>query len=206
MKKGEGRQVQGRQYVLVAVSVAAVIAVCAFIFIMSDTPADDSDAMSLGLAWHIVSFIVPGYDQLPAAEQLHWQETLNHPVRKAAHFLEYAALGALMLNMLVQIARLRRGESGPARQVLPSADGGPAGQVPPSADGGPAPSREAGIKFGRLVAAAWALGTLYAASDEVHQLFIEGRTGQLSDVLLDSSGVLAGALLCWLLLRRLLRV
>ncbi len=33
---------------------------------------------------------------------------------------------------------------------------------------------------------------LYAISDEVHQLFIPGRSGELRDVLLDSSGALAG--------------
>lgn len=36
---------------------------------------------------------------------------------------------------------------------------------------------------------------LYATSDEIHQLFIPGRSGQLSDVLLDSAGSLVGVLL-----------
>ena len=170
----------------VAVSIIAVVLMCAFIFMMSDKPADDSDAMSLGLAWHIVSFIVPGYDQLSVAEQLHWQEMLNHPVRKTAHFLEYAALGALMLNMLVQIALMRRGDSDDSREATGL--------------------QRWTSRAGWLIGAAWALGTLYAASDEFHQLFVDGRTGQLSDVLLDSSGVLVGVLLCWLLLRRLMRV
>lgn len=33
----------------------------------------------------------------------------------------------------------------------------------------------------------------YAASDEFHQLFVPGRSGMLSDVLIDSAGVLAAA-------------
>ena len=36
---------------------------------------------------------------------------------------------------------------------------------------------------------------LYAISDEIHQLFISGRSGQVSDVLLDSAGGLVGVLL-----------
>jgi VanZ family protein len=36
---------------------------------------------------------------------------------------------------------------------------------------------------------------LYAVSDEIHQLFIPGRSGQVSDVLLDSIGALVGILL-----------
>ena len=36
---------------------------------------------------------------------------------------------------------------------------------------------------------------LYAISDEVHQLFVPGRSGQVSDVLLDSVGATAGILI-----------
>ena len=36
---------------------------------------------------------------------------------------------------------------------------------------------------------------LYAISDEFHQLYVPGRSGQVSDVLLDSSGALMGILL-----------
>lgn len=41
----------------------------------------------------------------------------------------------------------------------------------------------------------FALTALYAASDEIHQLFVEGRSGQLSDVLIDCVGAAAGVLL-----------
>lgn len=33
---------------------------------------------------------------------------------------------------------------------------------------------------------------LYAASDEIHQLFVEGRAGQISDIIVDSLGALLG--------------
>lgn len=54
-----------------------------------------------------------------------------------------------------------------------------------------------------LLLPGFAFGALYAVSDEVHQLFIEGRSGQLSDVLIDSSGVFLG-MAAFLLLVRLL--
>lgn len=41
-------------------------------------------------------------------------------------------------------------------------------------------------------AIAFLFSFLYAVSDEVHQLFIEGRSGQLSDVVLDSCGAVFG--------------
>ena len=42
-------------------------------------------------------------------------------------------------------------------------------------------------------------GTFYAASDEIHQLYVPGRSGQISDVILDASGVLIGLLLIYIL-------
>ncbi|MBR5376765.1 MAG: VanZ family protein [Lachnospiraceae bacterium] len=36
---------------------------------------------------------------------------------------------------------------------------------------------------------------LYACSDEIHQLFVEGRAGRVSDVLIDMMGVVIAALL-----------
>lgn len=37
--------------------------------------------------------------------------------------------------------------------------------------------------------------TLYAVSDEVHQLFVPGRSGRVPDVLIDAAGALTGILL-----------
>ena len=48
-------------------------------------------------------------------------------------------------------------------------------------------------------------GTIYACTDEFHQLLIEGRSGQWSDVLVDGSGVLLGVLIAALLIRRINR-
>ncbi len=38
-------------------------------------------------------------------------------------------------------------------------------------------------------------GSLYAVSDEIHQFFVPGRSCQLSDMVLDSCGVMFGILL-----------
>ncbi len=42
-------------------------------------------------------------------------------------------------------------------------------------------------------------GTLYAISDEIHQLYVPGRSGQISDVLLDSAGVALGCILIFII-------
>lgn len=48
---------------------------------------------------------------------------------------------------------------------------------------------------------AWAASSLYAVTDEVHQLLVADRAGQLRDVCLDSAGALTGVLLAILILK-----
>lgn len=84
----------------------------------------------------------------------------EHFIRKAAHFLEYFALGLLLLETL--------------RAYTP--------------------------KLKRYCALPFALGLAVASCDEALQRFVPGRSGQLSDVLLDFSGVAAGALFLLVLL------
>lgn len=50
-------------------------------------------------------------------------------------------------------------------------------------------------------AIAWAAGTLYAAGDELHQLFVSSRAASWRDIGLDAAGVLAGAGVAWLAAR-----
>lgn len=54
-------------------------------------------------------------------------------------------------------------------------------------------SRETVVAFGICV--------LYAISDELHQLFVLGRSAQVRDVLIDSIGAATGIVLCMLLIK-----
>lgn len=45
------------------------------------------------------------------------------------------------------------------------------------------------------------IGAIYAISDEIHQSFISGRSGQVSDVFLDSIGVTVGGLFILLIIK-----
>jgi len=38
---------------------------------------------------------------------------------------------------------------------------------------------------------------LYAASDEIHQLFVPNREGKFADVIIDTAGALLGIFLVW---------
>lgn len=50
------------------------------------------------------------------------------------------------------------------------------------------------IKEEKQILLASIIGFLYAVSDEFHQLFIEGRSGQIKDVFIDTLGVITGVL------------
>ena len=47
----------------------------------------------------------------------------------------------------------------------------------------------------KTVLLSWGVATLYAATDEFHQLFVPGRSCQFRDVCIDSAGALTGVLL-----------
>jgi len=49
---------------------------------------------------------------------------------------------------------------------------------------------------------AWSFASLYAISDEAHQLFVPGRSGEVWDALLDSAAALAVLTLISIFLRR----
>jgi len=47
-----------------------------------------------------------------------------------------------------------------------------------------------------VAAAAVAITIAYGATDEVHQLFVPGRTGDVYDLMADAAGALAGTIVC----------
>ena len=44
-------------------------------------------------------------------------------------------------------------------------------------------------------------GALYASTDEIHQLFVPGRSGMIKDVLIDSLGIITGILIMMLIIK-----
>lgn len=66
-------------------------------------------------------------------------------------------------------------------------------------------AREYQMKNAYMIGFVWSV--VYACSDEFHQLFVPGRSGQLIDVCIDSSGALFGILClwCWFYIREKIR-
>ena len=139
-----------------------MIAVAATIFYFSSQDAEASSQTSTGFAVFVLRLVIPGFDELTYREKAAIFDQFGLFVRKAAHFTEFAMLGA-SLRLLFHALRLRW-----------------------------------------PVLLAWIVGTLYACSDELHQMFVSGRAGMWQDVCIDSAGVLTAVLLTtlWLRLRR----
>ncbi len=135
-----------------------------FIFMMSSAGKDESNSQSGAVCDFICEHFVEGYEEMAPEEQIQMQQKISFPVRKCAHLSEYAVLGALMT---LTAASWRREDEETMRT----------GETP----GGT-------VRILPVLAA----GFLYAVSDEIHQIFVPGRSGEPRDVLIDTSGVLIG--------------
>ena len=100
-------------------------------------------------------------------------------VRKAAHCAVYMVLGGCLMLNVIDLAKWKA-----IRAAGLDAAGVDAVRPP------------------RMRMLAWAAGTVYAATDELHQSFVAGRNGSLFDVCLDSVGVLVGVAIVWALSRK----
>lgn len=156
-----------------------VAAWCVFIFCMSAKSGAASQQMSDGVISHSIFAFVPGFSSLRADQQAAMVRTWSFPVRKGAHFMEYALLGILALNACVQVLRAAGKQPFDTRLVK-------------------ARPRVA------VLAGALVFCVLFAAGDEFHQLFVDGRSAQLFDVGVDACGACFG-IVCACMLARVCR-
>ena len=50
------------------------------------------------------------------------------------------------------------------------------------------------------------IGIIYACTDEIHQIFIPGRSGQITDVIIDSFGIIVGTYISLLIINVLNKI
>ncbi len=137
------------------ISWAAVALWMLLIFRLSSQVADTSNGLSLGVTEQI-NRILANLTQIKV-------DTLNHIVRKSAHFTAYLILALLCLNAVRVSGVLGRK---------------------------------------RYLTVIW-ICILYSISDEIHQLFVPGRSGSPKDVIIDTSGAVVGIIIS-IILRKLL--
>ena len=142
------------------------------IFAFSARPAEVSseDSRSIGLL--IGELFIPGFEEQSAEAQDRFAEKVDYPIRKAAHASEYALLGLLTAGAYIAGGAADMGNGNEKKKADTNS------------------KKRTSISRGILIP--WVITTAYAATDEMHQLFVPGRSGQVSDVLLDSAGAIAG--------------
>lgn len=142
------------------------------IFFFSAQNSNDSSHLSSSFLKNVILVFLP--EQTASNTDLLKQ--LSFLIRKCAHMTEYAILAILLLMQIRLYGWLTAQTSRPKLSVR---------------------------TFTFLLQALLTIGivVLYAASDEFHQLFVSGRSGQATDVLIDTCGGLFGILFYFLLAR-----
>ena len=160
--------------ILRALPVILTVIWCGVIFAMSAKNADVSGNMSGTLAAKIAVILIPGFSDMSQTGQLAYIDMADHIVRKCAHFAEYAILGMLLATDY-RVIKGKEASGRASKNSVSEAFGRSGGVLP--------------------VIVPFVIGALYAASDEWHQTFVPGRSGQVTDVVLDSAGVMTGVML-----------
>lgn len=161
------RRLSHRQYRRILLLLIILWMGCIYTFSGRDGNRSTEDSTRVGRA--VCQLFVPGYRSWSKDRQYALAVKIDHPVRKTAHATEYAVLGMLFFGFFYH----------EMWEKLYSAK-----------------EKDGGFFYLKLLCVkAWVAGTVYAGTDEYHQLFVPGRSGQFSDILIDSSGVLCGVLI-----------
>lgn len=147
-----------------------IISNCITIFYFSNQVANTSSASS-GRVVNFVMKVLPQFKNMEEHQKEHIANEVLQPIaRKMAHFSIYTLLGFLTINFALTCKKTNNhcyvNEQCSTLQLKKS--------------------QYKRILYSQL------FGTLYAISDEIHQLFIEGRSCEFRDVCIDSLGVLTG--------------
>ena len=160
-----------------------------FIFGMSANNGDESQGLSDRVAAFLAGMFVPGFDGLSAIDQEAILATMSFPIRKAAHFTEYAILGLLAFSSLMQACKVRAASCGEQGGVHEAHEARNARCDTKDVVHGVRGALR-GISSAKQACAAVLFSFAYASLDEFHQLFVAGRCGKPFDVMIDTLGAL----------------
>lgn len=157
-------------------SLGLTLAIMVVIFCFSAQSGGESGSLSDAIARVLASAFIGDFDAMSFDQQTQIIDQMAWPIRKTAHASEYACLAISLVMTVWQIRAWRDERSGGTSSL----------------------SRN--VTYSGVMA--FCIATLYACTDEIHQLFIDGRAGQVADVLVDASGAAVGCLLCCLVIWR----
>ena len=163
------------------------------IFSFSNQPAATSSEMSDSISYKLVVTMNDVFHCKWQEEQvIQKAQELHYPVRKVAHMTEYAIFAVLIsldIYYITEIKNKRGSANGKSSQNRKTGEG----------CNGYKNCKKNGVITLIIVA-------LYASTDEIHQLFVPGRAGLFTDVLIDTAGGIIGVIVTYFVIRGLKRV
>lgn len=141
----------------------------------AEASSNDSHRISIWLG----KMVIQDFEEMSPEKQEEFIEFIELPIRKGAHASEYAVLA--MLSFLT-IASWKD-DIEYKKQVFYKID------------------RKKQISVKKMLIISWSIATIYACTDEFHQLFVPGRSGQVMDVCIDSMGAAIGLIIMMMVLR-----
>lgn len=153
-----------RKYIL---TLSIILWMAIVIFYLSHQPASSSNDLSTGITEVILNFfhLVTPWIEIDV-------EFVNHIVRKNAHFFAYLILGLLTMSAIRHVQNIRLKEMHVAsKRIIKILK---------------RKQRYQAFFFSVLICLS------YAISDEIHQLFVPGRSGEVKDVMIDTCGAIVG--------------
>ncbi len=159
--------------------ITIIVFISITIFSFSNQNAEESSSIS-GEVARILIEMQPKYKNITEEEKQELISEYQKPVRKFAHFSIYTLLGMSIVGLTCTYNLTGSANIDKSKKHSTSPDNS-------KTNNSKSISTRAAIT---LIS-----GLLYAISDEVHQTFIAGRSGQVSDVLLDWSGIILGTII-----------
>lgn len=194
-----------RQRAIYILSVVLVITMLCVIFRFSAANATHSSHLSEGVCIRLVRELSAIFPQkFPEEKLVKVAEAIEYPVRKCAHFTEYAVLG-ITVNLYLwtcyqmeifrgkkkkvteiqwteeKLQKITEQEAIIQENLLPTIEN----------------IEQKKLSMWNFLIRAEVFCALYACSDELHQYFVPGRSCKFFDVCVDSTGAFFGALFFW---------
>ena len=167
-------------------ALSAVLFYFLVICIFSAQDGDETGNLSREIAEEVARVVVAVSGEHTEKDIFSLAEFFEHPLRKLAHFSEYAVLGGLFCGCFLPVMgeiRLRTAEQ---ISKLPVQKRKKKGLM-----------RSCGLYLKCIITV-----MIFAICDEIHQYFVPGRLASVWDVLLDTSGCALMCLILYLLCDR----
>ena len=156
------------------------------ICIFSAQDGDETGNLSREVAEEVARVVVAVSGEHTAKDIFSLAEFFEHPLRKLAHFSEYAVLGGLFCGCFLPVMGEIRLMTAEQISKLPVQKRNKNGLI-----------RSCGLYLKCIITV-----MIFAICDEIHQYFVPGRLASVWDVLLDTSGCALMCLILYLLCDR----